>query len=76
MAGHTSEFLDKQFFNDTHYLNEYINTSSSKQKELPGHAYYLKLSTFYDQHLKKGEPYMEYIKSGCQHEKGDICQFF
>ena len=41
-AGYTSELFDKQFFNDTPYLKEYINASSSKQK-LPGHAYYSKL---------------------------------
>ena len=76
MSGYSCQTKESHFFNDTEYLAEYLKAASvSKRAQMPGHAYYSKILTFFNQHFEKGELYMEYRKSDCANNGDEPCQF-
>lgn len=66
---------DLHFFFNTEQLRQFVSSSESKQKHIPGFAYFNKISMFLKQHMQVGELYLEYLKGECQQTSGVTCDF-
>ena len=62
---------DEHFFFNSEELKLYF--SNSKQKEIPGFAYFEKINSFLQEHIQVGELYSEFVKEGCKRENGSSC---
>lgn len=75
MKAYCTEDLKDLFFWDTRYLRDYLaNKDAKNSKTMPGSHYYKSLQAFMDQHTRKGEKYLEYLKFSCK-DNGHICTF-
>ena len=67
--------LDSQFFFNTQQLRQFVSSSVARQNDVPGSAYFKKITVFIQEHMEVGELYLEYIKGNCQEIKGNMCEF-
>lgn len=65
----------EQFFFNAKLLREFTSAAESKQKDVPGHAYFQKIETFLKQHVQVGELYLEFLKGDCKQTSGKLCDF-
>ena len=75
MKAHVTPKQDRQFFFDKAYLDRFVAASKSQKTAVPGHAYYMKLQQFIDNHYEIGDLYMEYLKFNCKERLGRCCDF-
>ena len=63
MSGLVSETKEELFFNDRLFSNIFkcFTSSATKQSDMPGLAYYMKVLKFIEKYFQVGELYMEYI---------------
>ena len=66
---------NEQFFFNAKQLREFTSAAESKQKDVPGHAYFQKIETFLKQHVQVGELYLEFLKGDCKQTSGKLCDF-
>ncbi|CAC5384100.1 unnamed protein product [Mytilus coruscus] len=66
----------KKFFQDRECLMKYYDVSKTKQKKVPGHAYYDKMQKFMNLHCEQGELYLEYRKRHCIFKQDMMCNFY
>ena len=66
----------KQFFFNTEQLRQFGAAPDSKKKEIPGCAYFKKITSFMQDHVEVGELYLEYVKcDGQQKNSENSCEF-
>ena len=75
IQSHLSPQKDEQFFFNTEHLRQFVSSAESKQKNVPGCAYFKNLSVFLQSHVQVGELYLEYLKEACQETSGTLCEF-
>lgn len=66
---------DLQFFFNTEQLRQFVSSAESRQKHIPGFAYFKKITMFLKQHMQVGELYLEYLKGECKQTSGVMCDF-
>ena len=64
-----------QFFFNTQQLRQFVSSSEAKRNNVPGGAYFKKITTIIEEHMEVGELYLEYVKGNCQKTKGTMCEF-
>mgnify|MGYP002804378268 CR=1 FL=1 len=64
-----------QFFFNTQHLRKFVSSSEARQNDVPGTAYFKKITQFIEEHMEVGELYLEYIKENCLKSKGSMCEF-
>lgn len=64
-----------QFFFNTEHLRQYVSSTESNQKGIPGCAYFKKISVCLKDHVQVGELYLEYLKGACLETNGSLCEF-
>ena len=70
-----TDSLDKLFFFDKEYADEYL--SKPKNATVPGCNYYQKLERFLENHCRKGEKFLKFVKFECQNRNGEVtCDFY
>lgn len=66
--------FDKLFFFDKEYVGEYL--SKPKNTTVPGCHYYHWLESFLENHCRKGEKCIEFVKFECQSKTEEVmCDF-
>ncbi len=75
IQSHLSPQKSEKFFFNTEHLRQFVSSAESKQKNIPGCAYFKKISVFLKGHVQVGELYLEYLKESCQETSGTLCEF-
>lgn len=65
MLGMLTEKPPNHFFYNTAELQIYHKSGKEKRKCLPGYNYFKKIEKFMDEHIERGELYLEYLMGGC-----------
>jgi len=64
-----------QFFFNTEQLCQFVSAPDSKKKDIPGSAYFKKISMFMEEYVQVEELFLEYIKGDCQNTNKTLCGF-
>ncbi len=71
-----SEQPDYAFFVFEDLLHKFhIFTSETTKEAVPGSAYIKKITTFYEEHYKRGELFMEFTRDGCFDSTGKLRKY-
>ena len=75
LKGFKATKANDMFFNDKKFLDLYMSKSDKEKQNVPGYAYYSKVTNFLNGHCQIGMKYFEYVKLSCMKNQGLACNF-
>ena len=75
LKGFKATKANDMFFNDKKFLDLYLSKSDKEKQNVPGYAYYSKVTNFLNGHCQIGMKYFEYVKLSCMKNQGLACNF-